>query len=580
MFRQDRIGQVERRRKQWQEGTLKRSLERFGVKEGRRFYTPADVKHFDFLEKVGFPGGYPFTADIYPSSVPGVSGAGYAVSGGGLVRAGDYSGYGTAEDTRDFYQYMARHHRVGGPNIAFDLPTQCGYDSDHPMARGEVGKVGVAVDTLRDFEVIYEAFAGDDDLDRIASNFTINAPCNVILAMYIALAQQRGIAIHKLRGTPQNDILKEFVARGTYIFPPQPSMRMIRDTITYCTEHMPLMNTVSICGYHLREAGATGAQVLGFTFSNAISYVKLGIDAGLDVDAFVPRLSFLNFGGSMHFFAEIALHRASRRMWAKIMGERFGAKNPRSWILRANTRAGIGNVSTTLQRPLSNLTRSVIGGVASALSGGGGDVRPRYDEPLGLGHSVEAYQLQADARRILEYECKLNEVIDPLAGSYYVETLTDQIEEEAWEIIHRIDAMGGAVAAIENGHMQREIARSAYEYQRQIETGERVIVGVNRFTGEQELEVLTSRLVEHPYDPKKRAEAEEKQLRKLAQVKRERDNGQVKASLRRLNEEAKDEKANLIPPILAAVKADATIGEICDVLRGVFGEYQAYDVAA
>ena len=581
MFNKERMADIQRKRREWEQGTLRRSLERFGLNENpTTVYTPADVQGFDFLEKVGFPGEYPFTAGIHPFSVPGASGSGYFVSGGGLVRAGDYSGYGRAEDTRDFYQYMTAHHRVGGPNIAFDLPTQCGYDSDDPVARGEVGKAGVAVDTLRDFEVIYEAFTGENDLDNIASNFTINAPANIIIAMYIALAGKRGIPLYKLRGTPQNDILKEFVARGTYIFSPKPSMRMIRDTITYCTRHMPRMNTISICGYHMREAGATASQVLGFTMSNAIAYVQLGIEAGLDVDLFVPRFSFLNFGGSMDFFREIALNRAARRMWAKIMRQRFGAQNPRSWILRVNTAAHIGNVSTTVQRPLNNLARSVIGGIASALSGGGGDVRPRYDEPLGLGHSIEAYQLQADARRILEFECKLCEVIDPLAGSYYVEALTDEVEEEAWEFIHRIDAMGGAVAAIESGYMQREIARSAYEYQKGIEAGERVIVGVNRFIGEGELEVLPSRVVEHPYDPVKRAQAEERQIANLARVKRERDNEVVNGTLRQLKEAAWDEEVNLIPPILEAVKAYATIGEICSVLREVFGEYPAYNVAA
>jgi len=579
MFDKDRLKEIERRRRQWEERVLKPSLERFEAEESpQKFYTPLDIKDHDFLEKVGFPGEYPFAADVYATSMPALSILVAAPTE--LVRAGMYSGYGTAEDTRDYYNYMRERGRPGGPNIAFDLPTQCGYDSDDPMARGEVGRVGVAVDTLRDMEVIYEAFVGDRDLDRIASNFTINAPCNIILAMYFALAEKRGISLDRLRGTPQNDILKEYIARGTYIFPPKPSMRLIRDTITFCTEHVPLMNSISICGYHMREAGATGPQVLAFTFSNAIAYVKLGLDAGLEVDTFIPRLTFLSFGGSMEFFNEIALQRAARRMWARIMRDRFGSKNPRCWILRQAAAAATGEVNKTVQRPLNNFIRAVIGGVASSLSGGGPFTGFPYDEPLGLGHSMEGWQLNIDAMRILLHEAKLCEVSDPLAGSYYVESLTDQIEEEAWREMERIDAIGGAVAAIEKGYMQQEIAKSAYRFQREVESRERVIVGVNRFIGEHELEVTTTRLVEHPYDPVKRAEAEQKQIANLAKVKRERDNEKVKACLKRLEEAARDESLNTIPPILEAVKEYATLGEMCRVLRDVFGEYQAYKVLA
>ncbi|MBI2909966.1 MAG: methylmalonyl-CoA mutase [Chloroflexi bacterium] len=580
MFDRDRLEEIKRRRKAWEEGTLRRSLERFGAKESpNRFYTPGDIPDFDFLGKVGFPGEFPFTAGNYPTSVPGATGGGYILSGGGLVRAGDYSGYGTPEDTRDFYRLMTAAGRPGGPNLAFDLPTQLGYDSDDPLARGEVGKTGVAVDSLRDMEVIYEAWTGASDLDKIASNFTINAPCNIILAMYIALADKRGIPLNKLRGTPQNDILKEYIARGTYIFPPRPALRMVRDTITYCTQHLPAMNTISITGYHMREAGASGTQVLAFTFSDAIAYIKLGTDAGLDIDTFMPRFTFHSLGGSMDFFAEIALQRAARRMWARIARDRLGAKQPRSWLYRCVTTAMIGNVNTTVQRPLNNLTRSVIGGIASALSGGGVDVRPFYDEALGLGFSAEALQLRYDAARILEHEAKLNQVTDPLAGSYYVESLTDRVEQQAWELLEKVDAMGGAVAAIEKGFVQQEIARSAYEFQREVETGQRTIVGVNKFMGENELEVSTSRLVPHPYDPMKREQAEERQIANLARVRKERDNATVAAALKRLREEARDESVNLIPAILEAVKAYATLGEMCGILREVFGEYREFGVA-
>ena len=578
MFDKKKLDEIEKSKKEWEEGPLKKSLERFGVKESpNRFYSPLDIKDYDFLAKEGFPGTYPFTADIYPSAAPGsthLPGSGHLMTGGGLVRAGQYSGYGTPEDTRDYYQGEIARGRRQGPNQAFDLPTQIGYDSDNPLVRGEVGKVGVAVDSLRDMEIIYEAFVGDMDLDKIASNWTLNGPVNIILAMYIALAEKRGIPQAKLRGTPQNDILKEFIARGTYIFPVKPSMRLVKDTIVYCTEHMPLMNTVSICGNHMREQGATAAQTLAFTICNLIAYIQLGVDAGLDVDKFVPRFSANHLSGSMEFFKEIALQRATRRLWARIIKERFGAKNPRTYLYRPSQWARQGDYSCTVQRPLNNFTRAIIGGIAGALSGGNPGVVPPYDEALGLGWSREALQLNEDARRIIQYEAQLCDVLDPLAGSYYVESLTDEIEQEAVAIIDQVDAMGGAVAAIESGFIQQEISRSAYEYQRQVENGERIIVGLNAFTDEHELEVLTNRIVPYPYDAEKRAQAEERQIANLAEVKRNRDNKEVAVTLRRLEEAAKDEKQNLIPLMLEAVKAYATVGEICAVLRGVFGEYQ------
>jgi len=458
--------------------------------------------------------------------------------------------------------------------VAFDLPTQCGYDSDDPISRGEVGKVGIAVDTLRDFEVLYEFLDGVATLDQTASNFTINAPCNIILAMYIAVAEKKGIDPAKLRGTPQNDILKEFIARGTYIFPPEPSMRMVRDTITYCNKSLPLLNPISICGYHIREAGATAAQTMAFTFSDAIAYVQLGLDAGLDVDEFVRRFTFLGFSGSMDFFVEIARARAARRIWAKIMKERFKAKNPKSWIISGLGSAMDGRYCCTTQRPLNNLSRGIIMGVAATLSGGQPSGGVAYDEPLGLGHSYEATQLSLDAARIMRYEAKLGQVIDPLSGSYYVESLTDQVEAETREIMDKIESMGGAVEAIKSGWMQQAVARNAYQFQREVETGQRVVVGVNRFTGDNELEVTTSRLVPHPYDPKKREDAEERQLANLAKVKKERDNQTVQSTLKDLHKAAKDEQENLMPYFLDCVKAYATVGEMCNVLRDVFGEWE------
>ena len=577
MYTEDELKEIEARRKQWEEGTLKESLKRFNLTESPvKFYTPLDAKNFNFLEKVGFPGEYPFVAGKYAVTMPpGMITMGLEMAGGGRAPAGGYSGYGTSEDTRDFYKNMQTMGMLTGPNIAFDLPTQIGYDSDDPRSRGEVGKVGVAVDTLQDFETIYEAFSGPLELDRMSSNWTINGMTNVILAMYIALAEKRGIPLDKLRGTPQNDILKEFIARGTYTFPPKPSMRMTRDTIEYCTKYMPNMNTISISGYHIREAGATQAQVLAFTLSNGMAFVQEGINAGLDVDSFMPRMTFLNFGGTMEIYKEIALYRALRRVWAKIMRERFGAKNPRSWMLR-----GIGGPFgcsvTTKQRPLNNLTRGVIGGFASALVGEMPAGGAPFDEPLGLGHSLEGMQLTIDAARIMICESKMTEVADPLAGSYFFEALTDEVEEEGWALIDKIDEMGGAVTAIENGFPQREVAKSAHEWQRQIETGDRIVVGVNRFCGEHELEVMPNTIVEHPYDPKKRDEAEVKQLARLQKVKDERDNGAVQASLNRLKEAAQDEKVNLIPPILESVKLYASIGEISGTLKEVFGAYESY----
>ena len=570
------IEEIKKKKHEWEERTLKPALERFGLKESpTKFYSPADVEGFDFLNKVNFPGQYPFTAGTYamapyfPAPRRGIPGA------SGLVRAATYSGYGTAEDTRDYYKQMQERGQRGGPNLAFDLPTQCGYDSDNPLVRGDVGKTGVAVDTLKDFEVIYEPFQGELELDRIASNFTINAPCNIIVAMYFALAEKRGISLDKLRATPQNDVLKEFIARGTYIFPPRPSMRMVRDSIVFFTQNCPHVNVNQLGGYHIRGAGAIQEQDLAFSMAILVAYLREGVDAGLDVDSFAPRFTVNAFGGSMEFFKEIAFQRAARRMWARILKEQFGAKKERSMLLRqAGLYAHMGPENCIVQRPLNNLTRSVVGAIASALSGGMPMPYPPYDEPLGLGWSLEASQLSEDAFKILQYEAKITEVRDPLAGSYYVESLTDEIEEAAWKELDKIEAMGGAVAAIENGYMQREIAKSAYERQRRIESGEDLVVGVNCFVGEGELEVQTTRLVPHPYDPAKREQAEEKQIRNLSEVKKNRGNQAVAQLLRELKAKAKKEDENLIPQLIECAKAYASVQEMCDVLREVFGEYQ------
>ncbi len=572
----DIMKKIGERKKNWEEHTLKPALEKFKMKEPpARFYTPLDLENFDFLNKVGFPGEYPFTAGTYAVSVEvPPAGSGGRPSGAGLVRASNYSGYGTAEDTRDYYKKMQERGVRQGPNLAFHLPTQCGYDSDNPLVSGDVGKVGVAVDTLRDFEIIYEAYQGEMDLDRIASNYTINSPANIIMAMYFALAEKRGIPLGKLRSTPQNNVLKEYIARGTYIFPPRHSMRMFRDSAVFFTRYCPNINITSIGGEHIRGAGGTWVHELAYNLCFLISYLQEGVNAGLDIDSFAHHVTVNNFGGSMDFWREIALQRAGRRMWAKIIKERFGARNERSWLPRAVSGVHVGSYNCTVQRPLNNLVRGVVSGVASSLSGGGAAGGVPYDEPLGLGWSLEAIQLSLDAERIIQYEARMTRTADPLAGSYYVESLTDETEAMAWEEVERVNAMGGAVAAIENGYMPKAIAQAAYERQKRVENCEDWLVGVNCFTSENEIDVQTKRMVPHPYDPVKREQAEEKQIRNLAEVKRNRDSRAVSQLLRELKEKAKKENENLIPHFIECVKAYASIQEICDVLRDVFGEYK------
>ncbi len=569
---------VQQEKKRWEEKTLKPALDRFKLKESpTQFYSPADLEEgFQFLGQVGFPGQYPFTAGTYPTFpyLTGERGSGGIAQAKGLVRAGRYSGYGAPEDTRDYYLHMKRLGSKTGPNIAFDLPTQCGYDSDSPIASGEVGRVGVSVDTLRDVEVIFEAFSGENDIDRTASNFTINAPANILMSMYMALAEKRGIPFDKLRATPQNDILKEFVARGTYIFPPRPSMRMFRDSLVFFSKHLPNVNITSIGGYHIREAGATREQDLAFSMSIGAAYLQEGVNAGLPIDSFAPRFSFNAFGGSMEFFKEVAFHRAARRMWARLLKEKFGAKNERSMTLRVPLTVYPGNFNCTVQRPLNNLVRSVVGGIAGALAGGAPNCYPPYDEPMGLGWSLEAIQLSEDAARILQHEARLVDVTDPLAGSYYVESLTTQIENAAWAEFEKIQKMGGAVAAIESGYMQREVARSAYDRQKKLEEGKELIVGVNCFLGEHELEVSTTRLVPHPYDANRREEAERLQLSHLKEVKAKRNQQDISRLLKDLKAAAGREEVNLIPHFLNCAKAYVTLQEMCDVLREVFGEYR------
>ncbi|MBN2283581.1 MAG: methylmalonyl-CoA mutase [Deltaproteobacteria bacterium] len=567
---------IEEARQVWEEKLLHPRVKRFRLSQSpTRFYTPLDRGEDRFLEKVGFPGWYPFTSgnnpfDFWRAYAADAAKLGFRPDWGGAGRVGKYGGFGTAADYRDYLLRMQSMGRKGGPNIAFDLVTQCGYDSDSPYAEGEVGRVGVAVDSFRDFQVIYEAYTGDLNIDRVPSNYTINAPAAVIIAMYAALAKKRGVPLEVLEGTPQNDILKEFIARGTYIFPPAPSMRLFRDICVFCTKYMPKLNICSIGGYHIREAGATRVQDLAFSMANGKAYIEAALEGGLAIDEFAPQMTFNAFGGSMEIYQEIALQRAARRMWARMLKERFGAENPRSMMIRQPITAHIGCSSTTLQRPLNNLARAVVGGMAAGMSGGIPGAYPPFDEPLGLGHSLEAVQLQIDATRIMIYEAKVADVADPWAGSYFMESLTDETETAALEEMEKIEDMGGAVEAV--SYMAGAVARSAYERQKKIENQEEFVVGVNCFTGETEMEVTVNRMMEATYDPGLMRTAEERQKAALEQLKRERNDRAVSNSLKMLEKKAEDVGENVMPAVCECVENEATLQEICDVLRGVFGQ--------
>lgn len=466
-----------------------------------------------------------------------------------------YAGYGSAEETNRRFRYLLEQGQTG-LSVAFDLPTQIGYDSDDPMAAGEVGKVGVAIDSLEDMERLFEGIP----LDQVSTSMTINAPASVLLAMYIAVAEKQGVPPEKLRGTIQNDILKEYIARGTYIFPPKPSMRLITDIFAFCAKEVPLWNTISISGYHIREAGSTAVQEVAFTLANGIAYVKAALDKGLDVDEFAPRLSFF-FNAHNHFFEEIAKFRAARRMWARIMKERFGAKDPRSLQLRFHTQTG--GSTLTAQQPDNNIVRVALQALAAVLGGTQSLHTNARDEALAL-PTEESARIALRTQQIIAYETGVADTVDPLGGSFYVEALTDKIEEEAVKYIEKIDEMGGAVAAVEQGFMQREIHRAALETQRRIESGEEVVVGVNRFRMEEEPEPQLLRV-----DPS----LAKRQIERLKDLRSRRDAGKVEESLAALKRAAEGTD-NLMPYILDAVRAYATVGEICHALREVFGEYQ------
>jgi methylmalonyl-CoA mutase N-terminal domain/subunit len=467
-----------------------------------------------------------------------------------------YAGFGSAEETNERYHFLLNSGQTG-LSVAFDLPTQIGYDSDHPLAQGEVGKVGVSIDSLWDMERL---FAGIP-LDQVSTSMTINSPCAVLLAMYLAVAEKQGVNPDKLRGTVQNDILKEYPARGTYIFAPRPSMRIITDIFEFCTKEVPQWNTISISGYHIREAGSTAVQEIAFTLANGIAYVEAAIKAGMKVDEFGPRLSFF-FNSHSDFLEEVAKFRAARRLWARIMKERFGAQDPRSLMLRFHTQTA--GCSLTAQQPLNNIMRTAFEALSAVLGGTQSLHTNSYDEALAL-PSEMAVQVALRTQQVIAYETNVCDTIDPLAGSYYIENLTDQVEAKAQEYIDQIDRMGGAVAAIEKGFIQKEIAASAYRFQQEVEKGQRIIVGLNKFQTVEEKPKDLLRV-----DPA----VGEKQVARLQELKSTRDNAAVSRALAELKTAAEGE-ANLMYPILQAVKTLATLGEICDTLREVFGEYEA-----
>ncbi|MDQ0285739.1 methylmalonyl-CoA mutase N-terminal domain/subunit [Desulfofundulus luciae] len=510
--------------------------------EIKTLYTPEDIADLDYERDLGFPGSYPFTRGVQPNMYRGR-----------LWTMRQYAGFGTAEETNARFRYLLEQGQTG-LSVAFDLPTQIGYDSDHPLARGEVGKVGVAIDSLEDMETLFEGIP----LDKVSTSMTINSPAAILLAMYIAVAEKQGVTPDKLNGTIQNDILKEYIARGTYIFPPGPSMRLITDVFAYCSKNVPNWNTISISGYHIREAGSTAVQEVAFTLADGIAYVQAAIDAGLNVDDFAPRLSFF-FNAHLNFFEEIAKFRAARRLWAKIMKERFGAKNPRSWMLRFHTQTA--GCSLTAQQPMVNIMRTAFEALSAVLGGTQSLHTNSYDEALAL-PSDESVLIALRTQQVIGYEIGVGDTVDPLGGSYYIESLTNEIEEKAMAYIKKIDELGGAPEAIE--FMQKEIKDSAYRYQMDIESGKKVVIGINKFQMEYEKPKNLLKV-----DPA----VAERQTAKLQALKARRDNQKVKQVLNNLREAAST-KENLMPLFIDAVKAYATLGEICDTLREVFGEYR------
>jgi methylmalonyl-CoA mutase N-terminal domain/subunit len=496
------------------------------------------------MKDLGFPGEYPFTRGIYTTMYRGR-----------LWTMRQFSGFGTAEDTNKRYHFLLSQGQTG-LSVAFDMPTIMGYDSDSPRARGEVGICGVAVDTLKDMEILFKGIP----LEKITTSMTINAPASILFAMYVSVAEKQGADIRKISGTIQNDILKEYIAQKSWIFPPEPSMRIIVNIFEYASKYVPKWNTISISGYHIREAGSTAVQELAFTLADGIEYVRAGIKAGLDVDEFAPRLSFF-FNCHNDFFEEIAKFRAARRMWARIMKEKFKAKNPLSWLLRFHTQTA--GCTLVAQQPMNNIIRVTLQALAAILGGTQSLHTNSMDETLALPTEL-AVMIALRTQQIIAEESGVTNTIDPLGGSYYVEYLTNKMEEEAWKYINKIEEMGGMIKAIEAGFPQREIADASYRYQKEVEEGKRTIVGVNKYQIEEKIEIPILKIP---------PEVEEKQIKRLQQVKRERNNEEVRRILDDLKRTAEGDE-NLMPYIFKAVKAYATEGEIISALKEVFGEYK------
>jgi len=554
MFDEQKLDELRQAGAEWQDTTLNRTTERraeradeFTTISGepvKRLYTPADLSDFDYPRDLGFPGEYPYTR--------GVHATGYR---GKLWTMRMFAGFGTAEETNQRFKYLLEQGQTG-LSIAFDLPTLYGYDSDAPEALGEFGTCGVAVSSLADMETLLDGLP----LDGITTSMTINSPAAVIWAMYIATAERQGIANEQLGGTIQNDILKEYIAQKEYVFPPNPSMRLVVDTFEYGSQHLPKWNTISISGYHIREAGSTAAQELAFTLADGLEYVRWGIERGLDVDDFASRLSFF-FNAHNDFFEEIAKYRAARRIWAREMKETFGARNPRSWLLRFHSQTA--GVSLTAQQPENNSARVAIQALAAVLGGTQSLHTNSMDEALGLPSEL-AVRVALRTQQIIANESNVANTVDPLAGSYYLEAMTDRLEARTYEYFDRIDRLGGVIPAIEAGFFQREIADAAYRYQHEIDTQQRIIVGVNDYGSGEPLTVPLLEIDPQGYD---------RQIARLERVRGERDNTSTQAALARLEDAARD-TLNLMPPILEAVHTYATLGEIMGVLRHVFGEYR------
>ena len=541
-------------KKSWEEDTLQPTLKRFPEQKERftttsgievdRLYLPPEGAEDGYLDKLGFPGEYPFTRGIQPTMYRGR-----------YWTMRQYAGFAGAEESNARYKYLLAQGQTG-LSVAFDLPTQIGYDADDPIAAGEVGKVGVSISSLEDMETLFDGIP----LDKVSTSMTINAPASILLAMYIAVGKKQGVKPEQLRGTVQNDILKEYIARGTYIFPPQPSMRLITDVMSYCKSCAPNWNTISISGYHIREAGSSAAQEIAFTLANGIAYVQAALESGLEIDDFAPQLSFF-FNAHNNLLEEVAKFRAARRLWAAIMRGRFGAQNEKSWMLRFHTQTG--GSTLTAQQPLNNIVRVTVQALAAVLGGTQSLHTNSMDEALAL-PTQEAAQVALRTQQIIAHESGITETVDPLAGSYFIERLTDELEAKAKAYIDKIDDLGGALEAIEQGYIQREIQESAYRYQQAIEKNEQIIVGVNKFAIDREQMPELLRVDES---------VAHKQRERLAALRRRRDNAAVQQSLQNLEQAARGSD-NLMPHILTAVEAYSTTGEICHALRRVWGEYQ------